>query len=78
MLKEIKIHKYRGFKDVSFKIGSQLTIIAGQNGALYAIVSDTDFGHRHVSEKTYADGGERVGIKNVPTYHRPQEASAGD
>lgn len=32
MLKEIKIHKYRGFKDVSFKIGSQLTIIAGQNG----------------------------------------------
>ena len=28
MLKEIKIHKYRGFKDVSFKIGSQLTIIA--------------------------------------------------
>ena len=32
MLKEIKIHKYRGFKDVSFKIGSQLTVIAGQNG----------------------------------------------
>ena len=32
MLKEIKIHKYRGFKDVSFKIGTQLTVIAGQNG----------------------------------------------
>lgn len=32
MLKEIKIHKYRGFKNVSFKIGSQLTVIAGQNG----------------------------------------------
>lgn len=32
MLKEIKIHKYRGFKDVSFKIGSLLTVIAGQNG----------------------------------------------
>ena len=31
MLKEIKIHKYRGFKDVSFKIGSQLTIIADKN-----------------------------------------------
>lgn len=32
MLKEIKIHKYREFSDVSFKIGSQLTVIAGQNG----------------------------------------------
>ncbi len=32
MLKEIKIHKYRGFRDVSFKIGTQLTVIAGQNG----------------------------------------------
>lgn len=32
MLKEIVIHKYRGFKDVSFKIGSHLTVIAGQNG----------------------------------------------
>lgn len=32
MLKEIKIHKYRGFRDVSFKIGAQLTVIAGQNG----------------------------------------------
>lgn len=32
MLKEIKIHKYRGFKDVSFKLGTQLTVIAGQNG----------------------------------------------
>ena len=32
MLKEIKIHKYRGFRDVSFSIGSQLTVIAGQNG----------------------------------------------
>ena len=32
MLKEIKIHKYRGFHEVSFKLGSQLTVIAGQNG----------------------------------------------
>ena len=32
MLKEIKIHMYRGFKDVSFKLGTQLTVIAGQNG----------------------------------------------
>lgn len=32
MLKEIKIHKYRGFKDVSFELGMQLTVIAGQNG----------------------------------------------
>lgn len=32
MLKEIVIHKYRGFKDVAFKIGSHLTVIAGQNG----------------------------------------------
>lgn len=32
MLKEISIHKYRGFKDVSFKIGTNLTVIAGQNG----------------------------------------------
>ena len=24
---------------------------------------DTDFGHRHVSEKTLADGGMWVGIK---------------
>ena len=28
-------------------------------------VSDTDFGHRHVSEKTYADGGMWVGIKTM-------------
>ncbi len=32
MLKEIKIHKYRGFRDVSFKVGTRLTVIAGQNG----------------------------------------------
>lgn len=32
MLKEIRIHKYRGFKEVSFSIGAQLTVIAGQNG----------------------------------------------
>lgn len=32
MLKEIKIQKYRGFRDVSFSIGTQLTVIAGQNG----------------------------------------------
>lgn len=32
MLREIRIHKYRGFKDVSFKLGTQLTVIAGQNG----------------------------------------------
>ena len=32
MLKEIKIHKYRGFHEVSFKIGTHLTVIAGQNG----------------------------------------------
>ena len=32
MLKEIRIHKYRGFKNVSFSLGSQLTVIAGQNG----------------------------------------------
>lgn len=32
MLREIDIHKYRGFKDVSFKIGTNLTVIAGQNG----------------------------------------------
>lgn len=32
MLREIKIQKYRGFKDVSFKIGIYLTVIAGQNG----------------------------------------------
>lgn len=32
MLKEIKIHKYRGFKDVSFELGTQVTVIAGQNG----------------------------------------------
>jgi len=32
MLKEIRIHKYRGFNDVSFNIGTQLTVIAGQNG----------------------------------------------
>ena len=32
MLKEIKIHKYRGFQDVSFSIGTHLTVIAGQNG----------------------------------------------
>lgn len=32
MLKEIKIQKYRAFKNVSFKLGSQLTVIAGQNG----------------------------------------------
>lgn len=32
MLKEIKIRKYRGFKDVSFTIGKHLTVIAGQNG----------------------------------------------
>ena len=32
MLKEIKILKYSGFKDVSFKLGTQLTVIAGQNG----------------------------------------------
>ena len=28
-------------------------------------VSDTAFGHRHVSEKTLADGGMRVGIKTM-------------
>lgn len=32
MLREISIHKYRGFKDVSFSIGKNLTVIAGQNG----------------------------------------------
>lgn len=32
MLKEIDIRKYRGFRDVSFKIGTNLTVIAGQNG----------------------------------------------
>lgn len=32
MLKEIRIHKYRGFRDVSFALGSHLTVIAGQNG----------------------------------------------
>ena len=32
MLTKIKIHKYRGFHDVSFSIGTQLTVIAGQNG----------------------------------------------
>lgn len=32
MLREISIHKYRGFRDVSFKIGTNLTVIAGQNG----------------------------------------------
>ena len=32
MLKEIRIEKYRGFKQVSFTLGSHLTVIAGQNG----------------------------------------------
>ena len=32
MLREIKIKKYRGFRDVSFKLGSLVTVIAGQNG----------------------------------------------
>lgn len=32
MLRKIKIHKYRGFKNVSFTIGTHLTVIAGQNG----------------------------------------------
>ena len=32
MLREVKILKYRGFRDVSFSIGSYLTVIAGQNG----------------------------------------------
>ena len=32
MLREIDIHKYRGFRNVSFKIGTHLTVIAGQNG----------------------------------------------
>lgn len=32
MLREISIHKYRGFRDVSFRIGTHLTVIAGQNG----------------------------------------------
>jgi Predicted ATP-dependent endonuclease of the OLD family len=32
MLKEIRIQKYRGFNDVSLKVGKQLTVIAGQNG----------------------------------------------
>ena len=32
MLKEIIIRKYRGFKDVSFSIGTHLTVIVGQNG----------------------------------------------
>lgn len=32
MLKRIDIHKYRGFHDVSFSLGTRLTIIAGQNG----------------------------------------------
>ena len=32
MLKEIRIKKYRGFRDIAFKLGTQLTVIAGQNG----------------------------------------------
>ena len=32
MLKVIRIEKYRGFKQVSFTLGSHLTVIAGQNG----------------------------------------------
>ena len=32
MLREVRIKHYRGFRDVSFSIGSQLTVITGQNG----------------------------------------------
>ena len=32
MLREIRIHKYRAFQDVSFSLGTQLTVITGQNG----------------------------------------------
>ena len=32
MLREVRIKQYRGFRDVSFSVGSYLTVIAGQNG----------------------------------------------
>lgn len=31
-IKEIKIKKFRGFHDVSFELGTHLTVLAGQNG----------------------------------------------
>ena len=42
MLKEIKIHKYRGFKDVSFKLGTQLTVGSGDGSLIrFAIKCET-------------------------------------
>lgn len=45
IIDKIHITKFHGFKDVRFKLGSNLTIIAGQNGTqkttLLGIMSQT-------------------------------------
>lgn len=45
IIDKIHITKFHGFKDVGFKLGSNLTIIAGQNGTqkttLLGIMSQT-------------------------------------
>lgn len=32
IIKKVHIAKFRGFKDVEFEMGDQITVIAGQNG----------------------------------------------
>lgn len=84
MLKEIKIRKYRGFKDVSFKLGTQLTVIAGQNGTqkttllgmltqMFTLGKDNPMG----SEKPLIGGNYRSDFTNKFKFS-PKYDKAGD
>src|SRR5579863_5800029 len=80
----ISIKKFRGFKDVQFKLGQNLTVIAGQNGTqkttLLGILSQpftiTDNDNPLKKEKPLSGGGFRSAFaekfKLSPTFDTPK------
>ncbi len=70
IIKNIRIEKFRGFKDAEFELGENLTVIAGQNGTqkttLLGMLSQpfsiSDKDHPLYSEKPLCGGNYRSGF----------------
>lgn len=72
IIKEIDIEKFRGFKNVGFQLGEQVTLIAGQNGTqkstLLGILSQTftipNSGHSFSDEIPLSGGSYRSAFQD--------------
>ncbi len=73
LIKKIHIKKFRGFKDIQFSLGENLTVIAGQNGTQkttligllsqpFSITERTDEDHPMKNEKPLCGGNYKSGF----------------